>query len=150
MKRLLGENSSELMSKNFQRWMRERGIVHETFPVYSPESNGKAERIQKTIINTTRCLLDMVKDLPKHTEVWDEAVATANYLRNRMYSASGNKPDRTPHEEFKGKRRTFLDCECSDLRFTCMFPRQRAKGSSQIVVSLEQWSGTDLETATAF
>lgn len=80
VKRLRSDNASELLSNRFQNWLRERGIQHETSPVYSPESNGKAERILQTLMNTTRCLLRMGKNIPNNKSTWDEAVLTANYL----------------------------------------------------------------------
>lgn len=82
VKILRGDNASEFLSKHLQQWIREKEIIHETSPAYSPESNGKAERVKQTIMNTTRCLLDIIKTIKDHTELWDETVSTANYLRN--------------------------------------------------------------------
>lgn len=84
--------------------MGEKGITHETSPAYYPESNGKAERVQQTIMNTKRCILKMIEKIPDHTELWDEAVLTYTFLRNRMNSTSGNMQDKTPYEAFTVKK----------------------------------------------
>lgn len=60
--------------------------------------------MQKTVMTTIRCLLDMVKSVPTHKELWDEAVMTSNYLRNRMVSTSGNMPGKTPYEALTGRK----------------------------------------------
>ena len=46
----------------------------------TPQHNGVAERINRTIIEKVRCMLRMAK-LPK--PFWGEAVQTAYYLINR-------------------------------------------------------------------
>lgn len=90
VKRLRGDNETEALRKTFQAWLHEKGITHKTSPAYSPESNGKAERVQQTITTPTRCVLDMVRSVPEHKELLVEAVLTASYLGNRMYSTSEN------------------------------------------------------------
>lgn len=47
---------------------------------YSPEQNGKSERINRTLIEKARTMLDNAH-VPK--EYWSEAVYTAAYLINR-------------------------------------------------------------------
>lgn len=51
-----------------------------------------------------RCIIDMVKIVPGHTELWDETVLTANLLRNRMFRKSGNMGNETPLEDFIGNK----------------------------------------------
>ena len=104
VKRLRSDNASELLSTSFKQWISEKGITQELSPPYSPESNGKAERVQQTIMSITRCLLDMIKHIPGHTQFWPEAVHTANFIRNRMYTASCNDPTKTPYEMFGGSK----------------------------------------------
>uniref|UniRef100_A0A0A9XEY5 Retrovirus-related Pol polyprotein from transposon TNT 1-94 n=1 Tax=Lygus hesperus TaxID=30085 RepID=A0A0A9XEY5_LYGHE len=83
------EYCNNLLSQNLKKW----GIVHQTSTRYSPNSNGRAERAQRTLVEKARSMLADA-DLPKH--FWAEAVLTAAYLMNRSPSrALGGK---TPYE----------------------------------------------------
>lgn len=50
-------NAKEFLSFTFQDWLRGHGTTHELSATYSPESNGKAERINRTLIYIARPLL---------------------------------------------------------------------------------------------
>jgi hypothetical protein len=86
-----------------------KGIIPQTTMAYTPEQNGKAERLNRTLMEKTRAML---KDAGLDAGLWGEAVVTANYLRNR--SPVAGKP-KTPWELFFGKKpnvsllRTFGD-----------------------------------------
>ena len=56
------------------------GIRHELTIPKTPEQNGAAERLNRTLVEKTRTMLLDAK-LPQ--SYWAEAIATANYLRNR-------------------------------------------------------------------
>ncbi|PSC67067.1 Retrovirus-related Pol poly from transposon TNT 1-94, partial [Micractinium conductrix] len=72
-------------------------VLHETNP-YSPQQNGKAERLNRTLWEKARPMLSDA-GLPKH--LWADAIVTANYLRNRS-PLSGR--DKTPFELFYGTK----------------------------------------------
>jgi hypothetical protein len=65
---------------------------------YTPQQNGKAERLNRTLMEKTRAML---QDAGLNDALWGEAIVTANYLRNR--SPVAGKP-KTPWEMFFGKR----------------------------------------------
>lgn len=75
-----------------------KGIARQTSTVYTPEQNGRAERLNRTLIERARALL-LEHGLPK--VVWSEAMLTASYLRNRISSANRGV---TPHELFHGEK----------------------------------------------
>jgi hypothetical protein len=62
--------------------------------VETPEQNGRAEHLNRTLIERARALL-IEHHLPK--TVWSEAMMAASYLRNRTIGSTG---ERTPHELF--------------------------------------------------
>ena len=63
------------------------GIIHEHSPPHSPQSNGKAERLNRTLNEHVRSMLFQA-NMPK--SFWAEAMATAAYLINRLPSESIN------------------------------------------------------------
>ena len=81
----------------FGHFCAERGIVHEVTPPYSPQSNGIAERKNRTLKEMMNALL-ISSGLTQG--MWGEAVLSANYLLNRI-PRKGN--DKTPFEMFKGR-----------------------------------------------
>ncbi|GIL95153.1 hypothetical protein Vretimale_1230, partial [Volvox reticuliferus] len=75
-----------------------KGIIHGTTVGYTPEQNGAAERLNRTLLEKTRAML-VESELPQ--QLWAEALATANYLRN-ISPVAGAKV--TPHEAFMGTK----------------------------------------------
>lgn len=78
--RLRCDNGGEYKSKELQQFCRDNGVFIEYTVAYSPEQNGKSERINRTLIEKARTMLDNAH-VPK--EYWSEAVYTAAYLINR-------------------------------------------------------------------
>jgi transposase InsO family protein len=97
IKRIRSDNGGEFVGKDFQKYLKDQGIIHEFTNPYSPEQNGIAERLNRTINDKARCMLGNAK-LPK--QFWAEAVRTANYIRNNSLC----KPcgDKTPMELWNG------------------------------------------------
>ena len=92
------DGGGEYVNHTLEDFMRSRGISHQTTMPYTPQQNGKAERLNRTLLDKVRAMLAQAQ-LPK--EMWGEAVTTANYLRNRS-PASGR--DKTPWELFYGRQ----------------------------------------------
>uniref|UniRef100_A0A2N9J8U9 Integrase catalytic domain-containing protein n=1 Tax=Fagus sylvatica TaxID=28930 RepID=A0A2N9J8U9_FAGSY len=83
LKCLRTDNRGEYTSNEFENYCSEYGIRHEKTVPGTPQHNGVAERINRTIVEKVRCMLRMAK-LPK--SFWAEAVQTACYLINRSPS----------------------------------------------------------------
>ena len=91
---LRSDKGTELVNSTVKTFLTEQGITLETTSGYSPESNGIAERGNRTIMEKVRAMLN-ASHLP--SEFWAEAAVAANTLRNVSPSAHANK---TPWELF--------------------------------------------------
>ncbi|KAL2233631.1 UNVERIFIED_CONTAM: Retrovirus-related Pol polyprotein from transposon TNT 1-94 [Sesamum indicum] len=92
LKSLRTDNGLEFCNKNFSDLCEEFGIKrHKTNP-YTPQQNGIAERMNRTLLDKVRCLL-ISSGLPK--SFWGEAVLTAAHLINMSPSVPllGKTPD---------------------------------------------------------
>lgn len=91
IKILRTDNGGEYCNKKLSEFLKSSGIVHQTSCPYSPQQNGKAERLNRTLLDRARCLL-IESGLP--TVFWAEAVNCAAYLLNRSPCKSvGTTPE---------------------------------------------------------
>ncbi len=89
------DGGGEYESVKVQSFFRESGIDHEVAPRYTPQLNGIAERINRTLVERTRCLL---VSSGLNDSFWKEAMEYSVYIYNRTpHSSIGF---RTPWEVF--------------------------------------------------
>jgi hypothetical protein len=88
------DNGTEYLSHEFQQYLKDRGIIHNTSVPYCPQSNGKSERLNRTLIDKARCMM-IASNVSQN--LWTAAVETANYLRNR--SPASTLQGNTPYEK---------------------------------------------------
>lgn len=98
IKALHSDNGKEFCNSTMDKILKDSGIQRRLTVPYTPQQNGVAERKNRTLVETARCLLAQ-SNLPAH--FWGEALNTANYLRNRCISKSLNGD--TPYKLWKGK-----------------------------------------------
>ena len=101
LKLLRSDGGGEYTSNEFHEFCQTTGIIHEVVAPYTPQHNGTAERVNRTLLNMARSMLK-TKNLPK--KLWGEAVATAAYLLNRCPSKRLN--GQTPEEAWTGLKPT--------------------------------------------
>lgn len=116
------DNGGEFCSNEFSRFLKQNGIIHQTTNPYTPEQNGLAERMNRTIVEKAKCMLF---DAKLNVSFWAEAVNTAVYLINR--SVASALVDKTPEEIWTG-----VKPDLSHLRIfgsDCMVhvPKQRRR-----------------------
>jgi len=58
IKCLRSDSGGEYFPKIFDEFCEEQGIIHERMPPYSPESNGIAERKNRTLTDLVNAMLD--------------------------------------------------------------------------------------------
>ncbi|KAF2354576.1 Integrase catalytic core [Trinorchestia longiramus] len=92
------DNGTEYSSRLFKAVVMDNKIKHEFTAPCSPHQNGTAERSWKSLFEKARCLL-LHANRPK--ELWNHAVRTAAYIRNRSFNKRTGK---TPFEMFTGKK----------------------------------------------
>ena len=93
IKILRSDNGGEYCSNAFSEFLISEGIIHQKSVPKNPEQNGVSERMNRTLVEMLRCMLEESR-LPK--KFWAEALNTAAYLRNRSPTKSLN--GRTPFE----------------------------------------------------
>ena len=110
LKALRTDNGLEFYNKEFDEYCQKHGITINKTVRFTPEQNKLAERMNRTLIDKTRCLLINSK-LPR--SFWAEAVTKICYFVNRSPSAA--LKFKTPEEVWIG-----VSADCKHLRiFGC-------------------------------
>ena len=55
--KLRTDNGGEYMSKDFQAYLTSKGIEHQLTIPHSPQQNGVAERLNRTLMESARAML---------------------------------------------------------------------------------------------
>ncbi len=71
---LRSDNGGEYLSKEFNSYLKSKGIRHELTVPYSPQQNGVAERMNRTLMESTRSMMAHASLPDKY---WAEAVDCA-------------------------------------------------------------------------
>ena len=77
------QHGGERLFNEFKQYLMECGIKHELTVLYTPQQNGIAERMNRSMMDLIRSLL-LRREVPVRFRA--EAVATAVYIRNRVSS----------------------------------------------------------------
>ncbi|KZV17034.1 hypothetical protein F511_34284 [Dorcoceras hygrometricum] len=85
----------------FEEFCSNSGIIHQTTAPYSPQSNGVAERKNRTLKEMMNALLTN-SGLPQN--LWVEAILTANHILNKIPHKG---KDETPYELWKGRKPSY-------------------------------------------
>ena len=93
------DNGGEYCGKDFDRFCAANGIIHQLTAPHTPEQNGVAERMNRTIVEKARCLLF---DADLNLRAWAEACNMASYIRNRTLTRTLNF--KAPIEVWTGEK----------------------------------------------
>ncbi|GAA5829977.1 hypothetical protein JCM3770_000360, partial [Rhodotorula araucariae] len=89
LRRFRSDNGGEFVSHAWNDYLHEHGIARETPPPYSPQSNGVAERVNRSIVEGVISLLNQA-GAPK--DLWAEALHAFVFVKNR-----------SPHAALRGR-----------------------------------------------
>lgn len=98
VKAVRSDQGREFINNELASFYQQHGIKAEATAAYSPESNGMAERCNRTIMERVR---SMMADAGVPDCFWGEAASYANQLRN-VSPAAGLTT--TPYEAFYGRK----------------------------------------------
>lgn len=93
------DNGGEYCSKRFEKFCAENGIIHQTTAPYSPQQNGIAERMNRTLMEMARA---MMWHMHVNPEWWGEGVVAACHILNR--DPNTTRPMVSPCESLTGER----------------------------------------------
>ena len=99
LKAIRTDNGGEYLSTEFQKYIQTEGVRHERTVPKTPQQNGVAERMNRTLVETTRSMLSDAK-IPK--KFWAEALSTAVYLRNCCSTTA--LTGMTPYQALTGEK----------------------------------------------
>lgn len=121
--------------------LSDKGIKVQNGALYSPESIEKTERLDRTLNDMDRTMAMKIDHVRDGTELWAEAVNTAAYSRNRIYTKASNEVGKTSYEVIMRKTPNFglLRCFgtkrfCTHTKFEENIPKYQARAKIGILV----------------
>jgi hypothetical protein len=115
------DNGKEYVNEQLGSYLRDKGIKHEHSMPCTPQQNGEAERLNRTLLEKARPMLSEAQ-LP--LDMWAEAVVTANYLRT-VSPVKGKA--QTPWELYYGNKPDLSHLRCFGSRAYVLIPKQLRK-----------------------
>lgn len=94
------DNGGEFVNNEIKNWCKNKAIIIDQTIPHTPQLNGKAERLNRTIMVKARAL---IFDSKLEKVFWGEAVRVATYLLNRSPSDSCLE-NKTPFKNWSGKK----------------------------------------------
>ncbi|KAG7300019.1 hypothetical protein JYU34_017061 [Plutella xylostella] len=121
IKILRSDNGKEYVNHSFHNFLRSAGIIHQTSNPYTPEQNGLAERMNRTLVEKAKC---MIFNACLQKEYWAEAISTAAYIVNRS-PCRGLSSDATPYEVWTGSKPNISHMKVFGCQAMVHVPKER-------------------------
>jgi hypothetical protein len=102
IKRIRSDNGTEFVNSTLQNFFKQKGILHESSCVATPQQNGRVERKHRHILNVARALR-FHANLP--IRFWGECILAATYIINRTPTVANQGV--TPYEMLFEKPPTY-------------------------------------------
>ncbi|CAI7750291.1 unnamed protein product [Closterium sp. NIES-54] len=112
VKRFRSDGGGEYTARELGDWLKGRGTTHEFSTPYTPQQNGPAKRLNRTLMESEQSLLSHAH-AEKHW--WGEVVTLATWIRNRCVTKA--LPNKTPLKAWSGTKPDVTDlrtfgCTC--------------------------------------
>jgi transposase InsO family protein len=120
------DNGGEYVNKELEGFFQSKGIIHELTPAYSHESNGVAERYNRTIVTMVR---GMINELP--LALWSEAINTAVYIKNRIPHKAVKES--TPYEVIHGNKPSIRHLQPFGRKCFVHIPEEKRPSGSKLL-----------------
>lgn len=114
------DNGKEYCNKEFDSFLSRHGIEHQTSTPYSPQQNGLAERMNRTLVERAKCMLF---DAHLSKQFWGEALATAAYIINR--SPTRAIDGKTPMEMWSGHKPNLSNIRIFGSKVMVQVPKEK-------------------------
>lgn len=122
LKILRSDNGTEFVNNIFDEYLKANGILRQLTVPYTPQQNGAAERLNRTLLEMARCML---LGAGLEQSLWGEAVSTSAYLRNRSPTKALDSV--TPYEAWHGHKPTVAHLRAFGSFAVALDKRQRDK-----------------------
>lgn len=99
LQRLRSDGGGEYVSHQMREYCSALGIEHQVTPPYTPQWNGVAERLNRTLLEAARSMLHAQALAPRF---WGEAVNAVAHVRN--YLPHKALDDKVPEEVWTGRK----------------------------------------------
>ncbi|CAI7901349.1 unnamed protein product [Closterium sp. NIES-54] len=100
VKAIRSDHGGEFLGVEFRSWLKRHGIKQQLTTAYTPQSNGVADRANRTIIEGWRTIL-VDSGLP--LRFWPLAIGHATTIKNRVLTHVGGQ-HWVPMEKWSGKK----------------------------------------------
>ena len=120
IKVLRTDNGKEYINQQVERILEQSGITHQTSIAYNPQQNGRAERINRTLLDKVRFML-IESGMQK--KFWGEAIVTAAYIHNR--SPKKSLDHKTPEEIWTGTKPDLSNLRMFGCKADMYVPEQK-------------------------
>lgn len=120
------DRGGEYISGKNTNYLKSEGIQVQLNAGYTPQQNGVAEKMNRTLIEMVRCMLKE-SSLPK--SLWAEATSAANYVQNRVITRATG---RTPFERWNDKKRDLEHLTIFGNRCFVFVPKEKRKKLDKI------------------
>jgi transposase InsO family protein len=120
LKNVHSDNGGEYVSDAIKAYFRSKAINQQLMVSYTPQQNGKSERLNQIMFQIARTVLKYA-GMPNH--YWPEAALYANYVKNRIPDKHGI----TPYEKSTRKCPTFLHMKVFGYKAFAFIPSNLRK-----------------------
>ena len=134
------DRGGEYLSTEFKNFLSEQGIVHQVTMAGTPQQNGVAERLNRTLQEKAR---SMMVSSGMNGKFWGEAVMSACYLRNRSPSRALAQ-EKTPEEMWSGWKPSVGHLKVFGCKCYVWVPEKERKKMEE-----RSWTGIFVGYATA-